>query len=407
MRFNKLSKKQKQIFKWCHGKNKDRYDAIICDGAIRSGKTVCMSCSFILWIMRYFNNSYFAICGKTVSSAERNIINPLLDMQDLKDYYEITYKRADKCLIVTDGTKTNYIYVFGGKDESSENLIRGLTLQAVFFDEVTIQPRSFVEQAIARCSLPNSKFWFNCNPDSPKHWFKEEWIDKAEEKNALHLHFNITDNPVLERKIIERYTKLYTGVFYQRFILGVWCMAEGTIYDINTDDLIIQKEDLPTTGRYYISVDYGTLNPFSAGLWLLSGGKAYRVKEFYYDGRKKGRQLTDEEYYQEVVKLADGYRIDRIIIDPSAASMIATIKKFGKFSVMKAKNDVLDGIRVTSGYLKSGKIKITPECKGILAEFGLYRWDAKAAKDTVIKENDHAMDDMRYFCYTVLNKEWR
>lgn len=406
MRFNKLSKKQKQIFKWCHGKNKDKYDAIICDGAIRSGKTVCMSCSFILWIMRYFNNSYFAICGKTVQSAERNIINPLLDMEDLKDYYEITYKRADKCLTVTDGKKTNYIYVFGGRDESSSALILGMTLGGVLLDEVAVMPRSFVEQAIARCSVKGSKFWFNCNPDSPRHWFKEEWIDKAEEKNALHLHFNITDNPVLERKIIERYMKLYTGVFYQRFILGLWVAADGLVYDINTDDLLIQPEDLPTTGRYYISVDYGTLNPFSAGLWLLSGGKAYRVKEFYYDGRKK-RQLTDEEYYQELVKLADGYRIDRIIVDPSAASLIATVKKFGKFSVMKAKNDVLDGIRVTSGYLKSGKIKITPECKGILAEFGLYRWDAKAAKDTVIKENDHALDECRYFCYTVLNKEWR
>lgn len=407
MRFNKLSKKQKQIFKWCHGKNKDKYDAIICDGAIRSGKTVCMSCSFILWIMRYFNNSYFAICGKTVQSAERNIVNPLLDMEDLKDYYEITYKRADKCLTVTDGKKTNYIYVFGGRDESSSALILGMTLGGVLLDEVAVMPRSFVEQAIARCSVKGSKFWFNCNPDSPRHWFKEEWIDKAEEKNALHLHFNITDNPVLERKIIERYMKLYTGVFYQRFILGLWVAADGLVYDINTDDLIVQPDELPLNGRYYISVDYGTLNPFSAGLWCVSGGKAYRVKEFYYDGRKKGKQLTDEEYYQELIKLADGYRVDRIIIDPSAASMIATIKRHGKLNVGKAKNDVLDGIRVTSGYLKSGKIKVTPECKGILAEFGLYRWDAKAAKDTVIKENDHAMDDMRYFCYTVLNKEWR
>lgn len=405
MVFNKLSPKQKTIFRWCHGENKDKYDAIICDGAIRSGKTVCLVVSFVIWSMRYFNNCYFAICGKTVQSAERNIINPLLESEDLRNYFKVEYRRSDKLLTVSDGTITNYYYVFGGKDESSAALIQGITLAGALLDEVALMPRSFVEQALARCSVAGSKFWFSCNPDSPTHWFYKEWIQKAEEKKALHIHFGLTDNPALSQEIIDRYCSMYTGVFYNRFILGLWVAADGLIYDVNVNEVI--TEDIPAKGRYFISIDYGVLNAFSAGLWCLDGKTAYRIKEFYYSGRENKKQKTDEEYYQDLLELSKGYNIERVIIDPSAASMIACIRKHGKFSIRKARNDVIDGIRVTSTFLKNGRIKIHPSCKDFIKELGLYRWDDKKQTDTVIKENDHAMDDMRYFVYTVLAREWR
>lgn len=406
MKITTLSPKQKEILRWCHGKDKDKYDAIICDGAVRSGKTVCMILSFIHWAMRYFDGQTFAICGKTVQSAERNIITPLLGMTDLTAYFELNYKRSSKLLVVTGNDKTNYFYVFGGRDESSAGLIQGLTLAGVLLDEVALMPRSFVEQSLARCSVTGSKYWFNCNPDSPAHWFYEEWVTKPEEKHVYHIHFLLTDNPSLTDEIRERYFRLYpSGVFYQRFILGLWVAADGLVYDVDVNSLI--DDTVPEQGRYFISIDYGTLNPFSAGLWCLNGKTATRIKEFYYDGRKRQRQMTDEEYYKAVEELAGDYDIERIIVDPSAASFITCIRKHGRFSVRKAKNDVIDGIRVTSEMVKGGVIKINSSCQGILKEFGMYRWDDKSTVDKVVKEYDHAMDDMRYFCYTVLRRELR
>ena len=402
MKITTLSPKQKEIFRWCH-RDKDKYDAIICDGAIRSGKTVCMVASFIYWAMRFFDGQTFAICGKTVQSAERNIITPLLGMTDVKAYYSLTYTRSLKLLTVKSGERVNYFYVFGGKDESSASLIQGMTLAGVLLDEVALMPRSFVEQSLARCSVLGSKFWFNCNPDSPAHWFYEEWIKDPDKHRALHLHFNLTDNPSLAPEIIDRYENMYTGVFYQRFILGEWVAADGLVYDIDVNTVI--TENVPKAGRYFISIDYGTLNPFSAGLWCLNGKTATRIKEYYYSGRKEMRQKTDEEYYKALEELAKGYRIEKVIIDPSAASFIATIRKHGRFNVRKAKNDVLDGIRVTAQMLKGGAIKIHSSCEDCLNEMGMYRWDDKSTEDKVVKEFDHAMDDMRYFCFTVLRRE--
>lgn len=405
MVFNKLSPTQKKIFKWCHGENKDKYDAIICDGAVRSGKTVSMIASFVIWAMRYFDGQNFAICGKTATATERNIINPLMDMDDITSLYTLSYNHSKNCLTIQDEKHTNYFYVFGGKDESSAAYIQGMTLAGVFLDEVVLMPRSFVEQALARCSVEGSKFWFSCNPESPSHWFYKEWIQKAEEKRAYHVHFVFKDNPSLPKKIIERYSRTYTGVFYQRNVLGLWVTSEGLVYDVDINELI--SDEVPKNGTYFISIDYGTLNPFAAQLWCLSGNKAYMVDEYYYDGRKTMKQKTDEEYYQEIVKLAGNKKIYELIIDPSAASMIATIRKHGRFNIRKAKNDVLDGIRVTASFLKNDKIKINPKCTGTIKELGEYRWDMKKEHDTVIKENDHAMDAMRYFCYTILRREWR
>ena len=394
-----ISRKQKQIMAFPF----TNYDCLICDGAIRSGKTVFMTLSFVDDAMRRYNNQRFGICGKTVDSTVKNIIMPYLSLVYAKEKYNIQWKRTDKTLVVSKGNITNTFEIFGGKDESSFALIQGRTLAGVLIDEVALIPRSFVEQACARCSVDASKLWFNCNPASPQHWFYTEWVCKPKEHNALRLHFLLEDNPSLSQRIIDRYKSMYTGVFYNRYILGEWCVAEGLVYDFGEDNIV---DDVPSNGEYYISIDYGTLNPFSAGLWCVLGDKATRIKEFYYDGRKKAIQRTDEEYCDNIDDLAKGYNIRQIIVDPSAASFITALRKRG-YSVRKANNDVLDGIRRTAVYLKNGNIKIHRSCVDAIAEFGLYRWDDKATADTVIKENDHAMDDIRYFCNTIMKNKVR
>lgn len=392
-----ISSKQRQILAFPY----TRYDALICDGAIRSGKTSFMTVAFVDDAMHRYNHQRFGICGKTVDSTVKNIIVPYRGLTYAQKRYRMKWSAKDKVLEVRRGAVVNYFEVFGGKDESSYMLIQGRTLAGVLFDEVALQPRSFVEQALGRCSVAGSKYWFNCNPDAPTHWFKLEWIEKLAEKNAYHIHFLLDDNPALDERIRNRYKSMFTGIFYRRYVLGEWCLAEGLIYEFGEDNI---TDEEPDGAEYYISVDYGTLNAFSAGLWAVNGAKAVRVKEFYYSGRKENKQLTDEEYCDKIETLADGYNIRKIVVDPSAASFITALRKRG-FTVLHAKNDVLDGIRKTAVLLKNGSIMIHRGCVDAIREFGLYRWDEKATEDTVIKDNDHAMDDIRYFCNTVMVKK--
>lgn len=394
-----ISNKQKQIMAFPFTK----YDALICDGAIRSGKTVFMTLSFVDDAMRRFNGQRFGICGKTVDSAVKNIIMPYLGLSYAKKKYRIQWRRSDKLLVVSKGDKQNVFEIFGGKDESSFMLIQGRTLAGVLLDEVALMPRSFVEQAMARCSVAGARFWFSCNPGSPNHWFYQEWIKDPKEHNVLYLHFRMEDNPSLTQETLKLYQNTYRGVFYQRYILGLWVVAEGLIYDFGEENI---TDKAPEGAEYYISIDYGTLNPFSAGLWSVTGAKAVRIREYYYDGRKKQRQLTDEEYCQEIKTLAGELPITKVVVDPSAASFITALKRKG-FRVQQADNTVLDGIRRTAGYLRGGNIKIHRSCIDAIREFKMYRWDEEKNEDTVIKENDHAMDDIRYFCNTIMRKKVR
>ena len=402
-RFKPFSRKQKQVLTWWLPESGVSHaEGIIADGAIRSGKTVCMVLAFVQWSMATFNEENFGMCGKTVGSFRRNVISVLKKMLTARGY-EYSDKRSENLIVITRGDVTNYYYIFGGKDESSQDLIQGITLAGVLLDEVALMPRSFVEQATGRCSVTGSKFWFNCNPAGPEHWFKKEWIDKREEKGMLCLHFTMEDNLSLGEKIKARYRALDSGVFYRRFILGEWCMAEGLIYQFDPDAHI--AKELPEDGWWYISCDYGTMNPFSAGLWCVNNGRAVRVAEYYYSGRGSSRMKTDEEYYQELEKLAGDRVIQSIVVDPSAASFIATIRQHGRFSVRKAKNDVLPGVRLTASMLQAGVIKIGADCKDAIREFGLYRWEEKGEVDKPVKENDHAMDDIRYFCATIMRRD--
>lgn len=395
-----ISEKQQKIMAFPYSK----YDALICDGAVRSGKTSIMMWAFVRWAMENFSGQRFGVCGRTVDSCTKNIIVPFTAMSLAKERYLIRWRRGDKVMEVRRGAVTNYFEVFGGKDEASYTLIQGRTLAGVLLDEVMLMPRSFVEQALTRCSVDGAKLWFSCNPGSPQHWFYLEWIKRHKERNALYLHFEMTDNPGLSEKTLERYQNMFTGVFYDRYIRGLWVLAEGLVYDFGEENIV---DDVPESGEYYISCDYGTLNPFSAGLWCWDGKTATRIREYYYSGREEHRNKTDEEYYTELEKLVGELPVISVIVDPSAASFIEVIKRHGKFKVRKAVNDVLPGIATTARYLRSGALKIHRSCKDAIREFGLYRWDEKSTEDRPIKENDHAMDDTRYFAMTVLRRKVR
>lgn len=397
-----ISAKQKKILAFPYSK----YDALICDGAVRSGKTSIMMWAFVRWAMENFSGQRFGICGKTVDSCTKNIIVPFISMSLAKERYIVRWRRADKVLEVQRGAATNYFEVFGGKDEGSAALIQGRTLAGVLLDEVVLMPRSFVEQALTRCSVDGAKLWFSCNPGSPNHWFYLEWIQRHKERNALYLHFEMTDNPGLSQKTLERYQSMFAGVFYDRYIRGLWVIAEGLVYPMFDKARNVTTEH-GKAGKYYISADYGTQNPTVFGLWREHNGKAVMEKEYYHSGRETGRQRTDEEYYQDLEQFAEGYKIERVVLDPSAASFAECIRRHGKFNVWKANNSVLDGIRFTGACIKSGAVQFHESCTNTFREFGLYSWDKDAPEDKVIKDSDHAMDQMRYFCMTVLRREIR
>lgn len=398
MRFDCFSRTQLKVLSWWSDASPYlEKDAVICDGAVRSGKTLCMGISFVCWAMRRFDGQAFGICGKAKTSIRRNMIEPLVpvlrgigfSVRDLvsKGVIEISYMG-----------RSNRFYIFGGKDESSGALIQGVTLAGLLLDEVVLMPRSFVEQACARCSVSGSKLWFNCNPESPQHWFYREWIQRADERRALYIHFTLEDNPALSKKIIDRYKRMYSGDFYRRFILGQWVLPAGRVYDFFTEDMLCDAPE--KCSEYMVSCDYGTKNPSSFGLWGESGGVWYRLREYYYDGRKAGSQKTDEEYATELSRLCADVWPSKVIVDPSAASFIEALRRAG-YRTEKADNDVLRGIRLTASYLKSGRIRICRGCDDSLREFYEYRWDERADKEAPLKQNDHAMDDIRYFAASI------
>lgn len=380
IKFSPFSKKQKKVLTWWlpNSPVSDK-DGIIADGAIRSGKTISMSLSYSIWAMSNFNGQSFGMCGKTIGSFRRNVLFWLKLMLKSRGY-KVEDKRADNLMVVSKGDITNYFYIFGGKDERSQDLIQGITLAGCFFDEVALMPESFVNQATGRCSVDGSKFWFNCNPDGPYHWFKTNWIDKQEEKNILYLHFTMDDNLSLSEKIKKRYAGMYSGIFYKRYILGLWVVAEGIIYSMFDKEKHVVKASDYQYKEYYVSCDYGTQNPTSFGLWGKTlDNKHVMIKEYYYSGRTTGVQKTDLEYSKDLKEFTKDYKIKYVILDPSAASFKAQLIKDG-FKVIKAKNSVLDGIRLVASLLTELKIFFDESCYDTFKEFSSYIWDDEACK---------------------------
>lgn len=415
MNLVQFSNKQLKVLSWWMPSSPvSHYEGIICDGSIRSGKTVSQGISFFIWAFANFTEQNFALCGKTINSFRRNVWN--WSKMILKERgYSITESRDENKIIISYKGKVNYFYVFGGRDERSQDLIQGITLAGVLFDEVALMPESFVNQATGRCSVTGSKFWFNCNPDNPSHWFKKNWIEKADKKKLLYLHFTMDDNLSLSEDIKERYKGLYVGVFFKRFILGLWVVAEGAIYDMFNEEEN-EYSDLPKHISFYdpvVAIDYGTTNPLAALLCLEDPDEEDNIKlriedEYYFNSRVEGFQKTDEQYLDDI----EAWLINRLgtdsfpqlIVDPSAASFIVAARARG-FRVKEADNEVLDGIRLVSTLMAKRILIINKRCHNLLREILGYVWDeaGKMDKEKPLKMNDHAVDAMRYWVKTKIN----
>lgn len=377
-------------------------------GSVRSGKTWISLVLWAFWVATMPKEKNYIMTAKSLTTLKRNVLDLLTELVGEKNF---TFSIAQKQALLF-GRK---IYLEGANDARAESKIRGMTLQGAYCDELTLYGEDFFTMMLSRLSEPNAKLFATTNPDSPMHWLNKQYIERRHKLSMMLMTFLIDDNTFLDPNYVEELKKEYVGVFYDRFIKGEWVLAEGRVYPgFSEIDNVI--EDIPESGTYYISIDYGTLNPFSAGLWCVSDGKAVRIKEYYHSGRDTKKQLTDEEYHAELEKLiqytdSEGvlqeYEIDRVVIDPSAASFIACMRRHGKFRVKHAVNTVVDGIRNVTSMLNSKRLFIHSSCKDSIKEFKLYSWDDKAHEDKVVKENDHAMDDIRYFVNTILVKEFK
>ncbi|WP_302509148.1 PBSX family phage terminase large subunit [uncultured Ruminococcus sp.] len=387
------TKKQRQLLELWKRKQLCRINLL--EGSVSSGKTWVSLVLWGFWVATMPADKLYLMCGKSLTTLKRNCLIPLEELFGRSNFQFST------------SAKEAYLFgrrilLEGANDARSESKIRGLTLQGAYCDELTLFPKDFFVMLLSRLRVPGAKLIATTNPDSPEHWLKKEYIDRRTELDMLVVRFLLDDNTTLDPQYVTAVKAEYTGVFYNRFILGEWCLAEGIVYPQFDRTQHMRQLDSPQ-GKWYISVDYGTLNAFSAGLWCYDGKQAYRAAEWYYSGRAQRRQLTNTQYLKHIQALAGGRNIEAVVVDPSAASFITELRQAG-FTVRKGKNDVVDGIRRVSTALQQGKLLFSPACQDCIREFSLYRWDEKAAEDRPIKENDHAMDDVRYFVNTVLRQ---
>jgi PBSX family phage terminase large subunit len=410
-----FSRKQLKLLTWWteHSPYKS-YFGIIADGAIRAGKTFPCGLGFNEWAFAEFDQQNFLMCGKTVGSFRRNVLDWWLPTIEKNGYKHREY-RQDNMIVVTGYGKENKFHVFGGRDESSQNLVQGITAAGALFDEVALMPRSFVNQATGRLSVEGAKVWFNCNPDSPSHFFKTDWIDQAEEKKLLRIHFTMDDNPSMSDMVKARYRNMYSGVFYQRFIQGLWVMAEGSIYDMFSEENIYDelplREHLWENGYHFISADYGTQNATVFGHFIDDGHTLWLDSEYYHSGRSSDQersgqritgQKTDAQYADEFQRFVANKPTNEVVLDPSAASFKLELRNRG-VRVVDADNEVLDGIRHTSTLFQTRRLKINRSCRNTIREIQSYVWDPKPTEkgqEEPLKKDDHGPDMVRYACKT-------
>lgn len=372
-------------------------------GSVRSGKTYVSLLKFAIFVAKSPRDSRFLICGVTHTSLKRNCLDLLMDLVGSSNF-QYSLNRKEGRLF------GRMIFIEGAGDSTSEQKIRGLTLKGAYCDEVTLYNENFFMMLLSRLSVTGAKMYATCNPDKPTHYIKERFIDNPKELNCKVWDFKLTDNTFLDQEYVDNLVKEYTGVFYDRYILGKWVKAEGLIFPMY-DESYGEAPRETVYEQYCISIDYGTQNPFAAILWGKSKSVWYAIKEYYYSGREKRVQKTDDEYVEDISRWVDDFfdndkkqlRPEQIktIVDPSAASFIVLLRKTKGFSVAKADNAVIDGIRETARALQSGKVKISPSMINWTNEASGYVWDAKSGEDKPVKEEDHLMDSMRYFIKTM------
>jgi len=371
----------------------------ILEGSVRSGKTIASLLAFITALADYPKGVNILLAGKTTRSLFRNIIKPL------EDIVGKTYTKFK--LGIGEGTIFGRsFYAVGANDERAYTKIQGLTLSLAYGDEVATWPESFFKMLLSRLSDFNARFIGTTNPEGPYHWLKVEYLDREEELDLKSWHFNLEDNLNLPKAYVENLKKLYTGLWFKRYIQGLWVLAEGTVYDMFNETYHVKditKETWDNCISKYVSIDYGTINPCVFHLWGVSEGKRYLKKEYYYDSKVKGRQKTDKEFVADLKEFIGEDKIKYVIVDPSAASFKTELRENG-FHVVDAINDVLDGIRATSKELMEKLIIIDKSCINTIMEFGGYVWDVKACMrgdEKPLKQSDHCMDSLRYFIMTV------
>ena len=417
-----FSPKQLDTLSWWSDPDADMIDGIICDGAIRSGKTMSMSLGFILWAMITFQDENFALCGKTIQSLRRNVIKPLKNLLDsfARPKLTVIEHRSENYLTITDGSVSNDFYLFGGKDESSQDLIQGLTLAGVFLDEVALMPESFVNQATGRCSVTDSKMWFNCNPEGPDHYFKREWIDKADEKRLKHLHFTMNDNPSLSPKVKERYERMYSGVFYDRFISGLWVLASGIIFRYFAEDpepYLIDRVETEgrTWSKLVIGMDFGGNGSMTT--MILAGYQNNYQNITVLEER--GLPITEnidaaricDEFVSFYRMCMEKYgRVDWVLPDSASTTMINSIITAAKKAGLPTrgisgcrKNEIAERPKTIDLLFNTNRLKIVRDCTNIIKAISSMRWDEKKPNIPEDKNIGNCNDWYDAFCYTWLD----
>ncbi len=381
---------------------------LIADGSVRSGKTTAMTMAFLIWAMEYFDRTNFAICGKTVTSAERNIIKPVQQIENLP--YVMHYRRIERLLVVQCGKKENYFYVFGGKDESSYALIQGITLAGVLFDEVALMPRSFVDQAIARTlTFKDAKLWFNCNPEDPEHWFHQNFIQQKRE-DTIRLHFLMSDNPIMTEAEIEKASRMFTGVFFQRYILGLWVRAEGVIFRQFADNpsnwLIDELTESEMRSLRFITfgVDYGenkSHTVFVATGFNRNASSIYALAERKLDSKGIDPVAIENafvDFVRDVMRLYPGVRLTYAFCDHPETITNGINKRLQKerlplVAVTARKEEINTRIYAQDKMLNLGIMKIHKRCPMLVHSLSNQVWDEKKTGDVRL-DNDPDIADI-------------
>lgn len=404
MNYTKFSAKQAQTLTWWNDPQTAKYDAIICDGSIRSGKTISMAVGFVLWSMCRFGRQNFAICGKTIQSLRRNVVSFLPTW--LEGLFDIKEKFSENCIIISTGKRSNKYYLFGGKDEGSAALIQGMTLAGVLFDEVALMPRSFVDQAIARCSVSGSRFWFNCNPDNPSHWFYREWVqDKEGKKNRLYLHFTMDDNLSLDPKVKRRYEGLYSGVFYDRFIRGLWVAAEGVIYRQFADNprAYILAAEPPKVQYAVIGVDYGGNGSAHAFVCngILPGYQGIVTLAEYYRKEIISPAALEDDFVRFVRDCLKKWPVYDVYCDSAEQVLIQGFRAAAARNRLPVdinnarKGPILDRIAFYNMLISQGRYKVTADCPHVIEALETACWDAKSGgKDKRLDDGTYNIDSL-------------
>lgn len=369
-------------------------------GSVRTGKTVCTLFAFMHEVTKCPDSKIY-IVGHTFDTAYRNVIRLLMESQELSIFRPFCTWSGKK-LHFEDKTIT----VLGAKDEGAIGNFQGDTYSLVYCDEMTLYPESIIDMIDSRLSKPYSKGYAAMNPSHPKHKLKD-WIDKAEagDRNYYSLHFTLEDNPFVDENYKQRIKSASSGLFYKRNYLGLWCLAEGAIFDFFDTKIHVVSRP-PTAAEYWIAgIDYGTENPFcclllgvSTGKYNQQGKKLWVEKEYYWDSKKRHRQKTTSEFAQDVQQFLEPYSVNNIYVDPSAAAFKLDLRKLG-MHVVDANNDVEYGIQYMTSEMKKGNLFIMRECENTIREIESYVWDTNAAKkgyDQPLKKDDHSVDALRY-----------